>query len=109
MTIEPIAVIEYCNPIGSPIPSKFLTMDDFITLFSFSICNTVKRFLMSIRHKMPLIPCDTIVARAAPATSSFKIIMQNKSNTILRQAEKARNKNGVRLSPTARNILEHRL
>ena len=52
-------------------------MDDFITLFSFSICNTVKRFLMSIRHKMPLIPCDTIVARAAPATSSFKIIIQN--------------------------------
>lgn len=28
MTIEPIAVIEYCNPIGSPIPSKFLTMDN---------------------------------------------------------------------------------
>ena len=54
-------------------------------------------------------PCEAIVAIAAPAVPQPRTRMQNRSSPMLSTAENARKRNGVRLSPTARRIPEQRL
>ena len=52
-TILPIAVIEYCNPIGIPIPHRIFMIFPFGAASSFVIRNTSYRFAMNIRQAMP--------------------------------------------------------
>ena len=55
---------------------------------------------------MPLIACAVIVAAAAPAHPHFSTTIQNRSRKIFNIAENARKRNGVRLSPSERRILD---
>ena len=62
--------------------------------------------MIKTRQREPLMAWERIVAMAAPAQPHFSTTMQKRSGKIFRQAEKARNIKGVRLSPSERRILD---
>ena len=100
----PIAVMEYCNPIGIPMVihvSIFLPFNFISLRLSFNISNFL---FISIRHNIPLTACDVMVAPAAPAHPHLNTIMNSRSNSMLETVETARNIKGVLESPTARSI-----
>ena len=109
MTILPIAVIEYCNPIGIPMARRFFVTAPFHRQFRCDNFRTSTRFHINTRHKIPLTACAVMVAAAAPAHPKPSTIIQNKSSKIFNPVEIARNTNGVLLSPTALKMLDNRL
>ena len=106
ITILPIAVMENCSPVGSPIARSSFTAVIFTVLFSFVRCSTFIFLPIKTRHSMPLIACAVIVAAAAPAHPHFSTTIQNRSRKIFNIAENARKRKGVRLSPSERRILD---
>ena len=102
----PIAVMENWRPVGSPIWRSSAIASFLITRFSFESHKIFMRRIMTNRQRIPLIAWDAIVAKAAPAHPHFATTMKKRSRKILSTAENARKMNGVRLSPTARRILD---
>ena len=62
--------------------------------------------MMTNRQRIPLMAWEAIVAKAAPAHPHPATTMKKRSRKIFNTAENARNINGVRLSPTARRMLD---
>ena len=106
ITILPIAVIEYCNPVGIPIRRSSCAASFLMWRSSFpSHISSIFREI-TIRQQIPLMACAVMVAMAAPAHPHFSTTMQNRSKKIFSTAANARKINGVLLSPTDLRILD---
>ena len=102
----PIAVTEYCSPMGIPMLHRIFTYWDSSFHSSFLICKISNFFLIYSRQLTPDTAWETTVATAAPATPICRTMMQKRSRKIFRKAERIRKYRGVLLSPMARRIPE---
>ena len=64
----PIAVMEYCSPMGIPILQRLPIICNSGFHSSFLILKISNFFMINIRHKTPESPCESTVAHAAPST-----------------------------------------
>ena len=107
--MEPMAVMEYCRPMGSPMAQSALQASASGRPSSRVIRRMGKRFTIYTRHATPDTAWDTTVAMAAPATPQSSSRMHARSSTMFSPADRARKYTGVRLSPRARMMEASRL
>ena len=109
ITSVPIAVIEYCIPIGIPIAHKRIIYFGNGFHSSFVPRRIGKCFPIYHRQHNPEIPCASTVASAAPLTPIRNTMINTRSSPILRTDANAKKITGVLLSPkeriSAANIL----
>ena len=105
----PIAVMEYCRPIGMPMLQSMIAWRPSNFISSFSNLRISYCFLIYKKHKIPEISWERTVAHAAPATPICRTRIASRSKRIFNMAEITRNITGVRLSPRERIIPDSKL
>ncbi len=98
----PMAVMEYCRPMGTPMPHRFPARCLSKAHSSLRIRRISNFFTINSRQHSPDTPWEITVAHAAPCTSQRRLTMKNRSSPILRKEDMTRKITGVLLSPSAR-------
>ena len=109
MIIVPEAVIANWSAIGRPTRIWWDVASRSRRHMPFSGWRMAIFFLMYTIQRTAEIPWERSVAKAAPATPMWNTMMNTRSRTTFRQAEKTRKNSGILLSPTARIMDENRL
>ncbi len=107
--MEPMAVMEYCIPMGTPMMHRVRQEDQFSRRSSRLMRSTGNFLAIKTRQAAPEMPWETTVAMAAPATPASNHRMKAKSSAMFSTEERARKYTGVRLSPRERRIPASRL
>ena len=98
----PMAVMEYCSPMGRPMTHSSRARLQSQRQSPFSIFSTGKPRHIRTRHPTPAMAWERMVAKAAPNTSMWKVRINTKSSTIFSREAAMSQITGVRLSPRAR-------
>ena len=98
----PMAVMEYCSPMGIPMLQRLAIMWPSGLHSSLDMCRISNFFTIYNRHSRPETPWEITVAHAAPATPSPKLMIKIRSRATLSTEESSRKNTGVLLSPKAR-------
>ena len=101
----PMAVMDSCSPMGSPMPSSRAMWSSRGRRSSRDRCSRGKRFQINTRQATPDNAWEITVAQAAPATPMGMTRMRNRSRPMLSTEAITKNTTGVRLSPRARKRL----
>ena len=88
-TMEPMAVIEYCNPVGTPMPMSLFTQ--VLSSFQSRRVRTIRsQWRMYLTHSSEETACEITVAHAAPSTPMPKDTINSKSSTTLSSEQMTR-------------------
>ncbi len=98
----PMAVTEYCSPMGTPMPHSILILWPSGLHSSRRIRRISNFFTMNSRQQAPDTPWEITVAQAAPCTPIWRFTMKKRSSPTFRKDDITRKITGVLLSPRAR-------
>ena len=99
---EPMAVMENCKPMGTPMPISRRAKIGRKRRSSFCMRRMGKRFTSMMTHPTPEASWLMMVASAAPATPIWNTRMNRRSSAIFTREVMARKYTGVLLSPRER-------